>query len=128
MMYLKDVRKREMLSPIECEQFTRLISAMDRTIKIYLDRDIAKELLLNDEKIKPMILLNQSKVPAIFYKKTKLPATINLTRRQQLVHAVYKGLLAGLEHESYLKIVHILPHFQEPIKYKIYPMYKNLIE
>ena len=110
----QDVSKREILSPIECEQFTRLISAMDRTIKIYLDRDVAKELLLNDEKIKPMILLNQSKVPAIFYKKTKLPATINLTRRQQLVHAVYKGLLAGLEHESYLKIVHILPHFQEP--------------
>ena len=110
----QEASKKETLSSKECEQFTRIISSLDRTIKIYLRSDVAKDLQLCDMKIKQMISLNQSKVPAIFYEKTTLPATIILSRRQQLVYAVYKGLVAGLGDDSYLKIVHILPHFKEP--------------
>ena len=110
----QDPNKRESLSPQDYEQFTRLISSLDRTIKIYLNSDTAKELLIGDEKLKFMIMLNQSKVPAIFHEKTKLPATIILSRRQQLVYAVYKGLISGLGDDSYVSIVHVLPHFREP--------------
>jgi hypothetical protein len=111
---LQDASKRETLSPKECEQFTRLISSLDRTMKIYLKSSLTKDLQLGDIKIKRLITLNQSQVPAIFYEKTRLPATLALTRRQQLIYAVYRGLLSALDSDAYLRIVHVLPHFQEP--------------
>ena len=111
---LQDTSKRETLSPKDCEQFTRLISSLDRTMKIYLKGSLTKDLQLDNIKIKRLIMLNQSQVPAIFYEKTQLPATIGLSRRQQLIYAVYRGLLTALDSDDYLRIVHVLPHFQEP--------------
>ena len=111
---LQDTSKRETLSTKDCEQFTRLISSLDRTMNIYLQGSLTKDLQLENIKIKRLIKLNQSQVPAIFYEKTRLPATLDLSRRQQLVYAVYRGLLTALDSEDYLRIVHVLPHFQEP--------------
>ena len=105
---------REKIQPNDYANFTRLISALDRTMSIYIENNLFKEMKLDELRIKRLVSLNLSKFPVVLYEKTQLPATITVSRRQKLLHAVHKGLLEALESERYLKIVHILPHFQEP--------------
>ena len=113
-LHSSELFKSHTLEPKELSQFSRLISSLDRSMKIYLQPTHMKGILLSDNKIRRLINLNQSQVPVIVYEKTKLPATLNLTRRQQLLYAVHKGLLTALDGKTHLKILHILPHFREP--------------
>ena len=91
----------------EACSLVRLVAQLERTIAL---NDPDFQPVLDKRKLRRMNQLNQRPVPAVVY-QSNLPA-VGVSRRERLLSAAYNGLAYALKNPEFVRIVHLLPHFQ----------------
>lgn len=92
----------------EACSLVRLVAQLERTIAL---NDPDFQPVLDKRKLRRMNQLNQRPVPAVVY-QSNLPA-VGVSRRERLLSAAYNGLAYALKNPEFVRIVHLLPHFQD---------------
>jgi hypothetical protein len=108
----KQSQAKEEFKKSVVKNFIRNVTSLDQTLAIFKP-EFKTEFGLRPDLLDSLLPMTQSSVPALRTSQANQVANRNPhSKRHRLFTSLYKELAVCLGGDSYVKFVHVLPHFQ----------------